>query len=254
MIVTDASAATLNDPIAPRDRLWFGLFLALAAHATLILGISSKSTLPKPQTALSVSLSTPANLAAQERPVQRGRDDTSHATTAGQPEDSTPTPAQPAAILPNASKSQAIASATRLNRKQLIAAIADTRALDGTAPKADRVRRLDETATDPRIKNAESAYLAMWRRKCERLGRVNYPSGNVQGELVMQVSIFSSGHLDYVRIVRSSGSSLLDQAAIDTVKHAAPYQPFSVAMRKAYDRLEFTRTWQYSKFGTDINR
>ena len=94
----------------------------------------------------------------------------------------------------------------------------------------------------------------MWRRKCERLGRVNYPQGNVQGELVMQVSIFSSGLLDYVRIVRSSGSSLLDQAALDTVRHAAPYQPFSTEMRKAYDRLEFTRTWQYSKFGADINR
>ena len=94
----------------------------------------------------------------------------------------------------------------------------------------------------------------MWRRKCERLGRLNYPPGNIQGELLMQVSIFSNGHLDYVRIARSSGSSLLDEAALQTVRQAAPYQPFSVEMRKAYDRLEFTRTWQYSKFGTDINR
>jgi protein TonB len=94
----------------------------------------------------------------------------------------------------------------------------------------------------------------MWRRKCERIGRVNYPPGNIQGDLVMRVSILSSGQLDYVRIVRSSGSSLLDNAALQTVRQAAPYQPFSVDMRKAYDRLEFTRTWQYSKFGTDIDR
>ncbi|MGB0998261.1 MAG: energy transducer TonB, partial [Pseudomonadales bacterium] len=91
------------------------------------------------------------------------------------------------------------------------------------------------------------------RRKCERIGRVNYPPGNIQGELVMRVSILSSGQLESVRIIRSSGSSLLDNAALETVKQASPYQPFSIEMRKAYDRLEFTRTWQYSKFGADIN-
>ncbi|MEC9133255.1 MAG: TonB family protein, partial [Pseudomonadota bacterium] len=65
--------------------------------------------------------------------------------------------------------------------------------------------------------------------------------------------ILSNGYLESVRIIRSSGSSLLDNAALQTVKQASPYQPFSLAMRKAYDRLEFTRTWQYSRFGTNIN-
>ena len=141
-----------------------------------------------------------------------------------------------------------------LNRSQLIAAIADTPIEKPTALSQERIRRLDESSLTAATTDAEAAYLAMWRRKCERLGRVNYPPGNIQGELVMRVSIASSGQLNYVRIVRSSGSTLLDEAALKTVRQAAPYQPFSVEMRKAYDQLEFTRTWQYSKYGTGINR
>ena len=140
------------------------------------------------------------------------------------------------------------------NRSQLIAAIADTPIENPTALSQERIRRLDESSLTAATTDAEAAYLAMWRRKCERLGRVNYPPGNIQGELVMRVSIASSGQLNYVRIVRSSGSTLLDEAALKTVRQAAPYQPFSVEMRKAYDQLEFTRTWQYSKYRTGINR
>jgi protein TonB len=142
----------------------------------------------------------------------------------------------------------------RFNRDQLVGAIAKLQSEPQLTLETSRTRRLEEPSTSKRISDAEAAYLAMWRRKCERIGQVNYPPGNVQGDLVMRVSILSSGQLDYVRIVRSSGSSLLDNAALQTVRQAAPYQPFSVDMRKAYDRLEFTRTWQYSKFGTDIDR
>jgi protein TonB len=160
----------------------------------------------------------------------------------------------PVVATPNVNTKPKAALPAGLNRSQLIAAIADAPLEDPPTPHNERTRRLDEAPLTTPTTDAETAYLAMWRRKCERLGRLNYPPGNIQGELVMQVSIFSNGHLDYVRIAHSSGSSLLDQAALETVRQAAPYQPFSVEMRKAYDRLEFTRTWQYSKFGTDINR
>lgn len=142
----------------------------------------------------------------------------------------------------------------RFNRAKLIDQIANLQTQGAFRQDTSRVRRLDEPSAALPTATAEAAYLAMWRRKCERIGRVNYPPGNIQGELVMRVSILSNGQLDYVRIIRSSGSTSLDKAALNTVRQAAPYQPFSIEMRKAYDRLEFTRTWQYSKFGTDINR
>jgi protein TonB len=99
----------------------------------------------------------------------------------------------------------------------------------------------------------EAAYLAMWRRKCERMGGNNYPPGRLQGELTMRVVIHHSGKLLDVALLRSSGHPILDEAALETVRQAAPYQPFNVAMRKRYDRLSFTRTWQFSRRGASIN-
>ena len=99
----------------------------------------------------------------------------------------------------------------------------------------------------------ETAYLNTWRRKCERIGRNNYPAGLLEGELTMLVSILRDGSLANVKILRSSGQPKLDAAALATVRQAAPFQPFTVEMRKNYDRLDFTRTWQFSKQGSSLD-
>ena len=91
------------------------------------------------------------------------------------------------------------------------------------------------------------------RFKCERLGGNNYPVGRLQGELTMRVVIHHSGRLLEVTLLRSSGHPALDEAALRTVRQAAPYQPFNVDMRKRYDELSFTRTWQFSRRGAAIN-
>ena len=62
----------------------------------------------------------------------------------------------------------------------------------------------------------------------------------------------ADGTLEEVRILKSSGHRELDRAALATVRQAAPYQPFNVEMRKSYDRLEFTRTWQFTKTGSAL--
>lgn len=113
-----------------------------------------------------------------------------------------------------------------------------------------RLRNLAEVGA---LSASESAYLAMWRRKCERLGGNNYPVGRLQGELTMRVVIHHSGRLLEVTLLRSSGHPALDEAALRTVRQAAPYQPFNVDMRKRYDELSFTRTWQFSRRGAAIN-
>ena len=70
--------------------------------------------------------------------------------------------------------------------------------------------------------------------------------------MLMLVSIEADGTLQDVKILRSSGHRALDQAALATVRQAAPFQPFSVAMRKEYEVLEFTRTWQFTKSGSSL--
>ena len=242
-----AAIDTQSGPtITPRDRLGFGIFLALALHAALILGIGLDAILPQPEPKLTVSLyasTEPTKEPAREKPLDNQL--VEEAVASPKIPTSEPLPANPKSVIAAPKK--------RFNRDQLIGAIAHFENTKSTGFNS-RVRRLEEPNASKQTLEAEAAYLAMWRRKCERIGRVNYPPGNIQGELVMRVSILSSGQLESVRIIRSSGSSLLDNAALETVKQASPYQPFSIEMRKAYDRLEFTRTWQYSKFGADINR
>lgn len=245
------SAAPEAPPTGPtitaRDRLGFSFFLVLALHAALILGIKLESTRPETKPELTVSLYAAADTPTLAQETQP-RENIDELAPEMQPQSHTSNLAN-AESVPEKPLAQ-----KRFNRDQLVGAIAKLQTEPQLTLETSRTRRLEEPSTSKRISDAEAAYLAMWRRKCERIGRVNYPPGNVQGDLVMRVSILSSGQLDYVRIVRSSGSSLLDNAALQTVRQAAPYQPFSVDMRKAYDRLEFTRTWQYSKFGTDIDR
>ena len=129
-----------------------------------------------------------------------------------------------------------------------------------------QIAQLDQQAArrlgDSRLRNlaevgapsaSESAYLAMWRRKCERLGGNNYPVGRLQGELTMRVVIHHSGRLLEVTLLRSSGHPALDESALRTVRQAAPYRPFNVDMRKRYDEISFTRTWQFSRRVAAIN-
>jgi protein TonB len=61
------------------------------------------------------------------------------------------------------------------------------------------------------------------------------------------VSIKPDGSLKSVEILKSSGYKTLDDAAIRIVRLAAPFQPFSVEMRKNTDILEIIRTWKFEK-------
>lgn len=47
----------------------------------------------------------------------------------------------------------------------------------------------------------------------------------LQGRLALEFTIRANGHLEYLRVVRSSGSELLDQEAVRAVRAAAPFPP-----------------------------
>ncbi len=141
-----------------------------------------------------------------------------------------------------------------INRQQLISEIASLEARIAQNQQAlanrPRVKHLSQVTTRSA---AEAAYLNMWREKCERIGRINYPAGELEGEVLMLVSILADGTLQHVKILRSSGHRPLDQAALATVRQAAPFQPFTVEMRKQYEILEFTRTWQFTRTGSSLS-
>ena len=94
-------------------------------------------------------------------------------------------------------------------------------------------------------------YVDDWRIKVERVGNLNYPEAarrqGLYGSLVLTVSINADGSLESVEVYRSSGSRILDAAAMKIVEMAAPYPPFSQEMRKKVDILGITRTWTFTR-------
>lgn len=102
-------------------------------------------------------------------------------------------------------------------------------------------------------------YVEDWRVKVERIGNMNYPEAarrdGIHGSLVLTVNIKADGSLENVQIDRSSGSRILDAAAIKIVQMSAPFAPFSDDMRKKVDILGITRSWQFtSELSTTNNK
>jgi protein TonB len=94
-------------------------------------------------------------------------------------------------------------------------------------------------------------YIEDWRLKIERVGNLNYPEEARQkklyGSLQLTVHIKSDGSLDGVDVDRSSGSKILDEAAVRIVKLASPYAAFPEDIRRDYDILDVTRTWTFTR-------
>lgn len=94
-------------------------------------------------------------------------------------------------------------------------------------------------------------YMAAWVAKVERIGNLNYPDGarrkGVSGTLLLDVALNSDGSIIKIKLLRSSGSEVLDAAAVRIVKLAAPFAPFPSEIRKETDVLHITRTWEFLK-------
>jgi len=118
---------------------------------------------------------------------------------------------------------------------------------------AKRPRRY--TITSASTREADDAqYLDNWRKRIESIGNQNYPeqatSQGIYGNLRLMVSINPDGSIDDIRILRSSGERVLDEAAVRIVQLAAPFDPFPEQMRQRMDILEVIRTWQFQRGNT----
>ncbi|XOV83736.1 MAG: energy transducer TonB [bacterium] len=277
--------------ISSKDRLSFALFLAISLHAALILGIGFSSELNTAENlSIDVTLSVANDVIKPEKADfiaatnQLGSGSEAEITEMTTTEDAdffsnefqtvmsqaapipevttasqdllTTTASAPEKANSDLTELTELLEATptnQLDREKLVQEIASLEARiaqdQQALAKMPRTKRLSSVTTRSA---SEAAYLNMWRQKCERIGRANYPAGGLEGEVLMLVSILADGTLEEVRILNSSGHRELDQAALATVRQAAPYQPFNVEMRKAYDRLEFTRTWQFTKTGSAL--
>ncbi len=91
-------------------------------------------------------------------------------------------------------------------------------------------------------------YLRAWVDRAERVGNLNYPDEARQrrlgGQVVITVGVRRDGSVESARILRSSGTPLLDEAALRVVRLAQPYPPLPES-KDDVDILQVTRTWMF---------
>ena len=113
---------------------------------------------------------------------------------------------------------------------------------------AKRPRRYTISSASTR-EDRDALYLDNWRKRIEAIGNLNYPqqasAQGIYGTLRLMVALNPDGSVNDIRILRSSGERVLDEAAVRIVRLAAPFEPFPPAMRANVDVLEIIRTWQF---------
>ena len=95
----------------------------------------------------------------------------------------------------------------------------------------------------------EAKYTNDWVQRAESIGNLNYPEDvridRITGKLVLNVLLDNTGVVLKVQVAISSGSKVLDAAAINIVKISSPFAAFPAEMKQAYDQLMITRTWSF---------
>lgn len=114
--------------------------------------------------------------------------------------------------------------------------------------KRPRVSRQNSAAT---MRDISAWYRDEWRKKVERIGNLNYPDEarrqQIYGSLRMLVVIDRNGTVQELRVLESSGQSVLDEAAMRIVRLAAPFAPFSGELAQKFDQVEIIRTWRFER-------
>ncbi len=108
------------------------------------------------------------------------------------------------------------------------------------------------TSVDTRESNI-AGYLQRWKTKIETIGVKYFPEREamqgITGSPTLEVTIRASGQLAEVIVRHSSGSKIVDQAALNILRHAAPFDPFPEVIRVDYDTLRFAYKWKFSEIG-----
>ncbi|MDJ0738928.1 MAG: energy transducer TonB [Gammaproteobacteria bacterium] len=196
------------------------------------LGNPAATPIPKP--ALELERSGSEQPQAQPKPEVI-------ATTRARRVERTPPPKPEVKAKPRARLSQLLAS-TQMEIDRLTAEL-DRRTL--SASKQEKRKAVNASTQEYRY----AAYLEAWRSKVEKIGNLNYPDEakrrRLYGNLLMHVAVRADGSVERIRVVRSSGHKLLDDAAVRIVRMSAPFSPFPPEIRKEVDVLDITRTWQF---------
>ena len=300
--MTQAAVVPTQAPSSPKissnDRLCFTLFLAIALHVTLIIGLGfdiydGNKASPSIEVTLSRSPSQTApehaDYMAEDNQLGGGlltdaalpsvtqlSEHVSQETTNTTPEAPAPSqreqhPQQTAVVTTQAQAEQsALNLSENASQQKKLAQLREEISLQeqsmGLVSRDARLDIFEQLLTKERtlkvnslatLKTRDAFYVKQWIDKIERVGRLNYPNEalrkNIEGKLRLKVILLADGSIRELRVTQSSGHQVLDDAAINIVRRAGTFPPFSAKMKKHYDQLEITRVWQFTKDGKSLD-
>jgi len=96
-----------------------------------------------------------------------------------------------------------------------------------------------------------AAYIVGWRQRVERVGTANFPAellgrGETTASPVVEVTIDAAGTLQNVSFVRSSGDPGLDQATLEILQLAGPFEPLPELILAEASVLRFQYEWLFT--------
>ena len=119
-------------------------------------------------------------------------------------------------------------------------------------------RRVQEENSRPRKRYLSPATLGTtyaqyyddMRRRIEAEGTANFPQvagRKLYGELLMALLVNHDGRILDARVVQSSGDRALDKLAELIASRAAPFGPFTAAMRRDTDQFDVTARFKFTR-------
>jgi len=266
------------------DRIAFTLLLASAIHFLIWAGLGVHPPEPKEHlsSTLHVTLSKVPSKPVEE-PVKHIAEQDQQASGLSEkeqePQTSTAPPVQPEKTSveskpvakpepnpkpqPETEKNSAPESQPSSEPPPLVTNLSDAqallaRSLEIARLEAEQNALAEQYAKRPRVRTIstltakasdDAFYLRQWQEKIERVGNLNYPERirreNLTGRLRVLVALNPDGSVKEAQILKSSGHPVLDEAALEIVRLAAPFAPFPRSIRERTDILEIIRTWQF---------
>ncbi len=275
---TSDSNILVDNSVSSSDRFSLTLFLAVALHAVIILGVTfgihenqpAEQILPT----LDITVANRKTEAPEEadylaQTSQEGAGNTSEKVDpllavpeqapAVEPRQTRDTPTQ----VVTASESEAVViqeqqdtpeseqpdvTAAELIERSMEMVNLSEQLSETMQAYAERPKQVFVSARTQEFKYAN--YMNEWVKKVERVGNLNYPDearrAGISGKLMMDVALNADGTVRDIRILRPSGHPVIDEAAVRIVNLAAPYPPLPPDILKDADILHITRTWEFS--------
>ncbi len=134
----------------------------------------------------------------------------------------------------------------------------DERARQLLRQLAEIERRINQDSGRPKKRYISPAtreavyaiYYDALRRKVEARGTRDFPEHRgrkLYGELTMNITVDDRGRVVDAEVVTPSGQRVLDQRALAIVRAAAPFGPFTAAMRKQADQIVITSRFRFTR-------